>query len=61
VEESSHALKHFIFDKTGRIFVNVGSHSDDCLTRAPITKPCAAGDRDPSRACRRPSRSRPGQ
>lgn len=44
VEESSHPLKHFIFDKTGRIFVNVGSHSDDCVTKAPVVKPCPAGE-----------------
>ncbi|WP_409363287.1 PQQ-dependent sugar dehydrogenase [Bradyrhizobium sp. AUGA SZCCT0042] len=44
INESSHSLKHFIFDKTGRIFVNVGSHSDNCITKAPITKPCAAGE-----------------
>jgi len=44
VEESSHSLKHFIFDRTGRIFVNVGSHSDDCITKPPITKPCVAGE-----------------
>jgi glucose/arabinose dehydrogenase len=44
VVETSHSLKNFIFDKTGRLFVNVGSHSDDCVTRAPITKPCPAGE-----------------
>ncbi|MDH2384386.1 PQQ-dependent sugar dehydrogenase [Bradyrhizobium sp. CER78] len=44
VTESSHPLKHFIFDRLGRIFVNVGSHSDDCITRPPITKPCPAGE-----------------
>lgn len=50
VQESSHSLKYFIFDKTGRIFVNVGSDSDDCV---PIpgklaTKPCPSGEgRDP--------------
>jgi glucose/arabinose dehydrogenase len=44
VEESSHSLKQFVFDKTGRLFINVGSHSDDCITRAPITKPCPAGE-----------------
>lgn len=44
VEESSHPLKHFVFDSTGRIFVNVGSHSDDCVTRQPITRPCPAGE-----------------
>jgi glucose/arabinose dehydrogenase len=44
VAESSHPLKHFVFDRLGRIFVNVGSHSDDCITPAPITKPCPAGE-----------------
>ena len=42
--ESAHPLKQFVFDRTGRLFVNVGSHSDDCITPAPITKPCAAGE-----------------
>ncbi|MGY3131200.1 glucose/arabinose dehydrogenase [Bradyrhizobium sp. USDA 4501] len=44
IAESSHSLKHFIFDRLGRIFVNIGSHSDDCIARAPITKPCSAGE-----------------
>jgi len=44
VAASSHPLKEFVFDKTGRLFVNVGSHSDDCITPAPITRPCAAGE-----------------
>ncbi len=44
IEESAHPLKPFVFDRTGRLFVNVGSHSDDCITRAPITKPCAAAE-----------------
>ncbi|MGX1325413.1 glucose/arabinose dehydrogenase [Bradyrhizobium liaoningense] len=44
ITESSHSLKHFIFDRTGRIFVNIGSHSDDCITKPPITKPCAVGE-----------------
>lgn len=42
VAETSHPLKHFLFDRTGRLFVNVGSHSDDCITRPPITKSCVA-------------------
>jgi glucose/arabinose dehydrogenase len=42
VAETSHPLKHFLFDRTGRLFINVGSHTDDCITRPPITKPCAA-------------------
>jgi glucose/arabinose dehydrogenase len=44
VEESAHPLKQFVFDRNGRLFVNVGSHSDDCITPAPITKPCAAAE-----------------
>jgi glucose/arabinose dehydrogenase len=44
VDESAHPLKQFVFDKTGRLFVNVGSHSDDCITPAPITKPCAPAE-----------------
>ena len=42
VEESVHPLKQFIFDKTGRIFVNIGAPTDNCLK--PISKPCAAGE-----------------
>lgn len=42
VEESVHPLKQFVFDKTGRIFVNVGAPTDSCLK--PISKPCAAGE-----------------
>jgi glucose/arabinose dehydrogenase len=42
VEESVHPLKPFIFDKTGRIFVNVGAPTDSCLK--PISKPCVAGE-----------------
>lgn len=44
IEESAHPLKPFVFDRNGRLFVNVGSHSDDCITPAPITKPCAAAE-----------------
>ncbi|MGO4716268.1 PQQ-dependent sugar dehydrogenase [Bradyrhizobium sp. 2TAF24] len=44
VADSSHPLKAFVFDRTGRLFVNVGSHSDDCITPAPIRTPCAAGE-----------------
>ncbi|MBR1217953.1 PQQ-dependent sugar dehydrogenase [Bradyrhizobium sp. U87765 SZCCT0131] len=44
VEDSSHPLKAFMFDRTGRLFVNVGSHSDDCITPGPIRKPCPAGE-----------------
>lgn len=43
LDESAHPLKQFVFDRTGRLFVNVGSHGDDCITKGPITRPCAAG------------------
>lgn len=42
VEESVHPLKAFVFDRTGRIFVNGGAPTDSCLK--PISKPCAAGE-----------------
>ena len=42
IEDSAHPLKAFVFDKTGRIFVNVGAPTDSCLE--PISKPCAAGE-----------------
>ena len=44
LDESAHPLKQFVFDRDGRLFVNVGSHSDDCITPAPILKPCAAAE-----------------
>ncbi|WP_349631781.1 PQQ-dependent sugar dehydrogenase [Bradyrhizobium liaoningense] len=44
LDESAHPLKQFVFDRNGRLFVNVGSHNDDCITPAPITKPCAAAE-----------------
>lgn len=44
LDESAHPLKQFVFDRNGRLFVNVGAHSDDCMTRAPITRPCAAAE-----------------
>ncbi|WP_315782517.1 MULTISPECIES: PQQ-dependent sugar dehydrogenase [unclassified Bradyrhizobium] len=44
VSESAHPLKAFAFDRTGRLFVNIGSHNDNCLSPAPITRPCAAGE-----------------
>lgn len=44
LDESAHPLKQFVFDKTGRLFVNIGAHSDDCITSAPITRPCAAAE-----------------
>ncbi|WP_315776481.1 MULTISPECIES: PQQ-dependent sugar dehydrogenase [unclassified Bradyrhizobium] len=44
LSESAHSLKAFAFDRTGRLFVNIGSPSDNCLSQAPITQPCAAGE-----------------
>lgn len=44
LDESAHPLKQFVFDRNGRLFVNVGSHSDDCITPAPITRACAAAE-----------------
>jgi glucose/arabinose dehydrogenase len=39
-----HPLKHFVFDRTGRIFVNMGAPSDACGARAGETKACAEGE-----------------
>ena len=41
---NAHPLKPFVFDRTGRLFVNIGAPSDRCATRATETKPCAAGE-----------------
>jgi glucose/arabinose dehydrogenase len=41
---NAHPLKHFVFDRTGRLFVNIGAPSDRCATRATEKKPCAAGE-----------------
>ncbi|MDB5601348.1 MAG: glucose/sorbosone dehydrogenase [Xanthobacteraceae bacterium] len=44
VTESLHPLKQFVFDKTGRIFVNIGAPSDSCSGKSPVNKACAAGE-----------------
>jgi len=44
VAESVHPIKQFAFDKTGRLYVNIGAPTDACVTKAPITRPCAAGE-----------------
>jgi glucose/arabinose dehydrogenase len=41
---NAHPLKHFVFDRTGRLFVNIGAPSDRCATGNRETKPCAAGE-----------------
>jgi glucose/arabinose dehydrogenase len=40
--ESVHPLKSFVFDRTGRIFVNVGAPTDACAK--PLSAPCNAGE-----------------
>ncbi|CAN5502039.1 PQQ-dependent sugar dehydrogenase [soil metagenome] len=40
--ESVHPLKSFVFDRTGRIFVNVGAPTDACAK--PLSTPCNAGE-----------------
>jgi hypothetical protein len=37
---NAHPLKNFTFDRTGRLFVNIGAPSDACDAQ----KPCAAGE-----------------
>jgi len=43
VKDAAHPLKAFLFDRNGRIYVNVGAPTDSCLP-ASGTKPCAAGE-----------------
>jgi glucose/arabinose dehydrogenase len=44
IAESEHPLKHFVFDRTGRIYVNIGAPMDSCTRSTTETKPCAAGE-----------------
>ena len=37
---NAHPLKNFVFDRTGRLFINIGAPSDACDAQ----KPCAAGE-----------------
>jgi glucose/arabinose dehydrogenase len=43
ISNNLHPLKHFVFDSTGRIHVNIGAPSDNC-TRTPASRACAAGE-----------------
>jgi glucose/arabinose dehydrogenase len=43
---SFHPLKPFVFDKMGRIFINIGAPNDSCATRPSETKACAATEGD---------------
>ncbi len=42
VAEAVHPLKQFVFDKTGRIYVNVGAPTDSCVNYA--NRLCPAGE-----------------
>ncbi len=42
VVEAVHPLKQFVFDKTGRIYVNIGAPTDSCVTYA--NRQCPAGE-----------------
>ena len=44
VNESAHPLKTFVFDKTGRIYVNIGAPTDNCIIKVPMVKRCPAGE-----------------
>lgn len=44
LDRNAHPLKHFVFDKTGRIYVNIGAPTDSCAKRAGESMPCAAGE-----------------
>jgi glucose/arabinose dehydrogenase len=39
-----HPLKHFIFDRNGRIYVNIGAPSDACNPSASESEPCRQGE-----------------
>jgi glucose/arabinose dehydrogenase len=40
----AHPLKPFVFDRTGRLYVNIGAPTDSCATRSSEAKPCAAAE-----------------
>jgi glucose/arabinose dehydrogenase len=43
IKDSAHPLKAFLFDRDGRLYVNIGAPSDNCLP-ALAAKPCVAGE-----------------
>jgi glucose/arabinose dehydrogenase len=43
IKESAHPLKSFVFDRNGRLYVNIGAPTDNCLP-ASTSKACAAGE-----------------
>jgi glucose/arabinose dehydrogenase len=40
----NHPLKHFVFDKTGRLYVNIGAPTDACDPGPSESKTCAEGE-----------------
>ena len=44
LKRNAHPLKHFVFDRTGRLFVNIGAPTDACAASRNETRPCAAGE-----------------
>ena len=44
IGESVHLMKQFVFDATGRLYVNVGAPTDACVTKGTTAKGCAAGE-----------------
>jgi glucose/arabinose dehydrogenase len=45
IKKNLHPLKHFVFDRTGRLYVNIGAPTDAC-TKQPSNKACASGEGD---------------
>jgi glucose/arabinose dehydrogenase len=43
-QRSFHPLKPFVFDRTGRLYVNIGAPNDKCAVTASESKACAAGE-----------------
>jgi glucose/arabinose dehydrogenase len=43
----NHPLKHFVFDRTGRLYVNIGAPTDSCDAKAGEQQPCRAGETKP--------------
>ena len=43
VSGNAHLLKQFVFDKTGRLYVNIGAPTDNCAG-TPVLKRCPAGE-----------------
>jgi glucose/arabinose dehydrogenase len=44
LKHNSHPLKNVTFDRTGRLFVNIGAPTDACATGKTESKPCQAGE-----------------